>query len=443
MTRYIVITKPYAFDGESDIITMMFQAGLQRLHLRKPECLADDYKRVLDGIPKCYHNRIVTHDHFELVEEYGLAGVHLNSRNRTAPACLCSVSTSCHSIDELIEKKRDGYVRDDGSHGQYDYLTLSPIFDSISKQGYTSAFAEDTLMELYRQGVIDDRVWALGGITYEKIATVTEKYGFKGGLILGDAWRFDEKLPVVLTIAGSDTSAGAGIQQDLKTITNCKCYGATAITALTSQNTLGVQDVMPVPAEVVEKQMRSVFDDLSVKAVKIGMIPDINVAKVIVKVLLEERRCRLLPVVCDPVMISTSGRRLMSEECQEYVVRHLFPLCTLITPNIPEWESGLCHTDDCDTAFLVKGGHAAGNGMTDTLYIYKEGCEHRFTTDRIETGNLHGTGCTLSSAIACELAKGHSLVPAVKQAKEYITHAIEGGKNLHIGHGNGPLWYEM
>lgn len=444
--KYIIITQPFFFEDECERITMMFQSGMPRLHLRKPESSIEECRSLISAIPECYHERIILHDHFQLTNEFQLGGVHLNSRNYIAPASALSVSTSCHSVEELKEKKLNGYSRENGTRGQYNYLTLSPIFDSISKKGYQSAFSKEDITILHKQGIIDEHVWALGGITFEKLNLITEEYGFAGGMILGDAWtKCDTKysgMPIVLTIAGSDTSAGAGIQQDIKTMTNCGCYGTTVVTALTSQNTMGVQGVMPVPAEVVESQLRSVYADLRISAVKIGMIPDINVAQAIVKVLLEERQRSILPIVCDPVMISTSGTRLMSEECQQYIVEHLFPLCTLITPNLPEWNSGLCHSEGSTTAFLVKGGHADGNEMTDTLYIYKEGTKLQFTSPRILSTNLHGTGCTLSSAIACGLAKGLSLKNATSMGKEYITRAIEGGKDLHIGHGNGPLWYQ-
>lgn len=439
---YIVITQPWFFAGEAEAITLMFQAGLERLHLRKPESSAEECRWVLDSIPQCYHKRIVLHEHFELLGEYDLCGVHLNRRNPKAPEGWGGhVSVSCHSIDELAERKKENYA----------YLSLSPIFDSISKTGYNAAFAEEELKTAREEGIIDERVMALGGICHDNVDEALG-YGFGGVMVLGDAWRgnFVQKektktkresdLPVVLSIAGSDSSAGAGIQQDLKTMTNCGCYGATVITALTSQNTLGVQGVMAVPAEVVESQMRSVFDDMRVEAVKIGMIPNVDVARVIVKVLREERAKRTLPVVCDPIMLSTSGTRLMSEECIAFVHKELFPLCTLVTPNIPEHDYLLSHGLDIATNLLLKGGHAEGTEMTDTLFLHDEGWDVKFSSPRIETKNLHGTGCTLSSAIASHLARGCSLATAVERAKRYMDKAILGGRDLRIGKGNGPLF---
>lgn len=252
-------------------------------------------------------------------------------------------------------------------------------------------------------------------------------------------------MKTVLSIAGSDSSAGAGIQQDLKTITSLGCYGATVITAITSQNTLGVQDVMPVPASVVKSQIASVLSDLDVSAIKIGLIPNREVAEVIVETLKSSLPCGVTgwvcPVVYDPVMVSTSGRRLMDKGSLDYIIENLIPLCTLVTPNIPEHDvlmKSSCKVDN-SSAVLVKGGHADGGDMTDTLYL-PDGTVERFTSPRIETSNLHGTGCTLSSAIASYLAMGESITEAVRKAKQVIDKGISGGRNLRIGKGNGPLW---
>ena len=223
-------------------------------------------------------------------------------------------------------------------------------------------------------------------------------------------------MEIVLTIAGSDPSGGAGIQQDLKTITACGCYGATVITSITSQNTLGVQSAMAVPADVVASQLQSVLSDLQPAAIKIGMIPDSDVAAAIVH--------------------ATSGYALMAPDAIDYIAQHLFPLCTLITPNLPEADRIDVHS--LSAAYLIKGGHADSNMMTDILYM-PDGTTYEYTTPKIRSRNLHGTGCTLSSAIASYLALGHTLPDAVAQAKDYITSAILRSVDIHIGHGNGPL----
>lgn len=261
---------------------------------------------------------------------------------------------------------------------------------------------------------------------------------------------------IILTIAGSDTSAGAGIQQDLKTITAHGDYAATVITALTSQNTIGVQDVMPVPKDVVGSQLVSVFSDLDVRAIKIGQIPNAETAECISSCISEyfSDKGGKIPVVYDPVMISTSGRRLMSADSISTIKEKIFPLCTLITPNIPEAEhlSGITISSEEDIRqagiqlaslygvnILIKGGHAEGTKMTDRLFS-PQGVIEEFLSDKIESSNLHGTGCTLSSAIACHLSNGDTLSQAISKAKDFVSQAIAGGKDLCIGRGNGPLW---
>ena len=177
--RYIVITLPEFFDGEAQAITDKFEAGLEILHLRKPGSTVESMRALLDAIPARWHGRIVIHDHFELIKEYGLKGVHLSSRNPLPPTGWTGhVSTSCHSIDELARRKSEGYA----------YLSLSPIFDSVSKVGYKAAFTPEQLRQAAADGIIDSSVMALGGITRDNTQQAIE-YGFGGVMVLGDAWR--------------------------------------------------------------------------------------------------------------------------------------------------------------------------------------------------------------------------------------------------------------
>lgn len=261
-------------------------------------------------------------------------------------------------------------------------------------------------------------------------------------------------MEIVLSIAGSDPSGGAGIQQDIKVISALGGYASAVITALTVQNTMGVQSVTAVDAPVVEAQIHAVLTDLDVKAVKIGQIPNIGVAKAIVKELEFLRsEGRSVPVIYDPIMMSSSGHQFMDSECVAYVAENLFPLCTLVTPNLPEAEmlAGIGLTDvfaiksagtelvkKYGTAFLIKGGHASGTEMTDTLFT-TEGGTFRFTFQKVESSNLHGTGCTLSSAIATNMAKGYTLQQSTGYAKRFVYDAITRSVNLQIGHGHGPL----
>lgn len=440
-----IITLPYFFEDEAERITAKFQSGLRRLHLRKPDSTETEMRALLDTIPQVYHPRIVLHDHFSLTNDYNIGGVHLNSRNDTMPiGWNGSVSISCHSIEELETRKKDGCHDSKGYHRHFDYLSLSPIFDSVSKKNYHAVFSDQALEMARTCGIIDKRVFALGGVTRKHLNTI-KQMGFGGAMMLGDAWqdvtRKEDKtrLPITLTIAGSDTSAGAGIQQDMKTMTRLGCYAITVITAITSQNTMGVHGVMAVPAEVVENQLRAVFSDLRVEAIKIGMIPNYEVAHAIANVLEEELQLYPIPIVLDPIMKSTSGRRLMNEDCVSIIANRLFPLCTLVTPNLPEQQYMDDHGIKIQTNTLIKGGHAEGNEMTDYLFLHDENVTRHFTSPRIPSRNLHGTGCTLSSAITAQLAKGNDLTSAVQTAKHVLTNAIIGGATLNIGEGNGPL----
>lgn len=259
--------------------------------------------------------------------------------------------------------------------------------------------------------------------------------------------------PILLSIAGSDCSGGAGIQADIKTISALGGYAATVITAVTAQNTLGVQAVHPLPADIVRAQILSVMDDLQPAAVKIGMVHNAAIVQVIAQCL---QKYRPGFIVYDPVMISTSGRRLMTEETMLTIKEELFPLCTLITPNLSEASmlTGQSISTPAEmelaarllsrryhTAILIKGGHLQGNEMCDVLCTYPSTTCQLYTSSKIESSNLHGTGCTLSSAIATFLAYDHSLDEAVRRAKDYISTAIRNGSALNIGHGNGPLWH--
>lgn len=252
-----------------------------------------------------------------------------------------------------------------------------------------------------------------------------------------------------LTIAGSDPSGGAGIQADLKTFSALGVYGATAITAVTVQNTQSVKYVHKLPPQVVYDQIVAVMEDVTVDAVKIGMVNDAETLDAIVRALTAYRSKFL---VVDPVMVSTSGCALMQPDALAIMKERLLPMVDLVTPNLPEaWTLAGTDTSVDDAAqailrlgvkaLLIKGGHAEGNTKTDYLYIYKgEGVKRvEFTAETIDTPNTHGTGCTLSSAIAALLARGFGLEDAVRQAKEYLTEALKAGAGVHVGRGHGPV----
>jgi hydroxymethylpyrimidine/phosphomethylpyrimidine kinase len=257
-------------------------------------------------------------------------------------------------------------------------------------------------------------------------------------------------IPIALTIAGSDSSGGAGIQADLKTFAAFRVYGASVITALTAQNTQGVTGIHQVPADFVTAQIDAVFGDLDVKAVKIGMVSEPAVIEAIVAGL---GRWSPRHVVLDPVMVATSGDRLLAPDAIDALRTKLIPRAALITPNLPE-AAALLDEQIASTetqiesqgkrllamgasAVLIKGGH--GKGAESIDYLIRQAGIVALAAPRIATKNTHGTGCSLSSAIAAGLAKGDDLEAAVRSAKTWVTAAIAAADRLSVGHGHGPI----
>ena len=304
------------------------------------------------------------------------------------------------------------------------------------------------------------------------------------------------KIPTVLSIAGSDPSGGAGIQGDIKTIFAEGCYGMGVVTGLTVQNTLGVSDVMPVPTEFLYRQIDEVISDIKPEATKIGMIVSTEQVNVIVGLI---KRHGLENVIVDPVIAPTSGAAFASEEVMKSMIEKLFPLSTLVTPNLPEAKR-ICEIIECQNLqlkndsqmqyqaqvqskdisrikiqsqskpqsqteihgkaanlsapelacfigrscgcnVLIKGGHAEGSSATDYLWTASDenimGCTAEFKGDRVETTSSHGTGCALSSSIAANMAKGLTLEAAIDRGKEYVTTALKS--DMRIGTGNGSI----
>ncbi len=252
--------------------------------------------------------------------------------------------------------------------------------------------------------------------------------------------------PVVLTIAGSDSGGGAGIQADLKTITIHGCFGISAITALTAQNTVGVQDIFPVPTDFIRRQLTSLFDDFAIASAKTGMLHSPEIVRVVADTL---RPYPDLKLVCDPVMVAKSGDRLLEDDAIQSLKTELLPLTTVVTPNIPEaevlWGHSIHSEPDKERAceaihnmgaktVLLKGGHEGGDLCTDLFFDGES--FHRFTTQRYPTQNTHGTGCTTSAAIAANLALGKEILTAISDTKTYMDTAIHFA--LSIGHGHGP-----
>jgi hydroxymethylpyrimidine/phosphomethylpyrimidine kinase len=258
------------------------------------------------------------------------------------------------------------------------------------------------------------------------------------------------RYPRVLSIAGSDSGGGAGIQADLKTFAALGCFGMTAITALTAQNTLGVRSIHAVPLQILADQIDAVVEDIGADAVKIGMLHSADTVRTVAAAL---QRHALAKVVLDPVMIATSGAKLIDDPAIEVLVRELFPLAAVVTPNLDEAALLVGHPlrSEADmeaaarqllergaNAVLLKGGHLVGDVVSDLL-LAKGAQPLWMRAPRIASGNTHGTGCTLSSAIASHLALGANLVQAVEGGRAFVRGALQAGADVRTGAGSGPL----
>jgi hydroxymethylpyrimidine/phosphomethylpyrimidine kinase len=255
----------------------------------------------------------------------------------------------------------------------------------------------------------------------------------------------------VLTIAGSDSGGGAGIQADIKTISAMGCYATSAITAVTVQNTLGVKAVHPIPLDILEGQIDAVLSDIGTDAIKIGMLYSLEVVNIVANMI---EKYQVKNIVVDPVMVSTSGHRLIEENAIEVIQNRLMSLSRVITPNIPEAEILAGYKIESEKDFekvarllshnsgvsvLLKAGHLNGKYLVDYFYNAEDNTITKLPSRRIETPNTHGTGCTLSSALAAALARGEDLTTAALSAKKYIEQAIIYGAEYKIGNGYGPV----
>lgn len=259
----------------------------------------------------------------------------------------------------------------------------------------------------------------------------------------------------VLTIAGSDSGGGAGIQADIKTFESLGCYGTTAITAITAQNTLGVNNIFPVPDTILKQQIEAVISDFKPKVVKIGMLYNCENVLAVSSVLKHHPD---LQIIYDPVMIASTGKSLSQSGFIDVVKTHLFPICTLITPNLNEASAILNQkVDDLHNmeiaakqfielgvkGILIKGGHLKGKQLVNYYLSHNYDKGIKFETQRVESNNLHGTGCTLSSAIAAYLTQGYTMPESIEKAGIYVNQLIHLSKTIKAGSGNGPLLHYL
>lgn len=404
----------------------------------------------------CKGVKLIINDNVQIAKECGADGVHLGQND-----------VSCAKAREILGEK--AVI---GVSARTPELALKAQNDGADYIGVGAAFPTSTKQDAKHLGIeglrkvcksVDIPAVAIGGITAENVKELAYS-GVDGIAVVSavfaqeDVKKAAEVLRAesdkiarrdvrrVLTVAGSDSSGGAGIQADIKTITAHRMFAMSAVTALTAQNTTGVFGVLESTPEFLRQQLDAVFEDIRPDSVKIGMVSNCELIVTIAEAL---KKYEAENIVLDPVMVSTSGCRLISENAIEALVKRLFPLAAVITPNIPEAEL-LCGfeiktEDDAERAakalkemtggaVLIKGGHSV-NDASDFLYDGKSG--EWIRSERINNPNTHGTGCTLSSAIACSLADGCSVSQSVKNAKKYLEGAIKAG--LDLGKGSGPL----
>lgn len=453
---YLVSDRRWNKDGYLEDIKMALDHGVTCLQIREKNLSDEDFIQLVTDIQKFTEVPLIVNDNIHVAKACNAEGVHigqkdistLQARSILGKDKILGVSVS--TVDQAIQAEKDGA----------DYLGVGAMFTTQTKmdakpvelktlKAITEAVAipvvaiggitKDNISQLHRTGIYG--VAVISSILAEKdIKKATEVLVEKTNQLVHHSIR------KVLTIAGSDCSGGAGIQADLKTIAVHKCYGMSVITALTAQNTQGVYAIENLSLKFIENQMDAVFSDIRPEAIKIGMVA----SKDIITTLSESlKKHKASHIVVDPVMVSTSGSKLLEDHAIQALKEELMPLAEVITPNIYEAQlladMIIQTTDDMVEAakrisswypghILIKGGHLS-HVASDLLYSKQEATW--FSGQRIDNPNTHGTGCTLSSAIASNLAMGYNIKTSIKNSKDYITGAIKDG--LDFGKGRGPL----
>ncbi len=434
------------------------EGGVTCLQLREKNLKEDDFlKEALDVGELCrkYKVPFIVNDNVEIAAKTGADGVHVGQGDMDVSSVRKVlgedkiIGVSVETVEQAVIAEKNGA----------DYLGVGAVFPTSTKDDAYS-ISYEALKEICESvsipvvaigGICKDNVLKLKGSGVDGIAVVSAIFNSeditKSTRELKDlSLDLTNDMARALTIAGSDSSGGAGIQADLKTMAVHNVFGMSVITALTAQNTTGVQGILNISPDFVKEQLDSVFTDILPDAVKIGMVSDKEIINVIADKL---KYYNAKNIVLDPVMVSTSGSKLISDDAIETLKTNLMPLADLITPNVMEAEvlSGIKITDNESVieaareiskyytgAILIKGGHI-GEDASDMLYL--DGECFWIMGERIENTNTHGTGCTLSSAIACNLAKGYNMLDSIKNAKKYLSGAID--EMLDIGEGRGPL----
>ena len=479
LSLYLVTDRSLA--GGRDMSWIVHEAvagGVTMVQLREKDCstaefvaLARELKSALQplGIP------LIINDRIDVALAVDADGVHIGQSDmpyEMARALLGKnkiIGLSVETMDEVLA----------ANALDVDYIGISPVYATPTKTDTLAPFGLEGIEEVMR--LTRHRCVAIGGMNRatigEVIARGVEGVAVVSAIVAADSPRqasaelvgiiqdnrperlknncqfsiLNFQLKKVLTIAGSDSGGGAGIQADIKSISANGCFAMSAITAITAQNTLGVNAVEGLSVGIIEGQIDAVLSDIGADSVKIGMLHSKGVVHCVARML---RKYGIKNIVLDPVMVSTSGHRLIEESAIEVLESELIPMARIVTPNIPEAEILLGETiskqdelpeaarrlaERLGVSVLLKAGHLVNDELIDILYNNETGETIELSAPRVDTPNTHGTGCTLSSAIAAQLAKGLSVTEAVRAAKAYINATIIHGANYTIGHGHGPV----
>ena len=479
LSLYLVTDRPLS--GGRDMAWIVREAaagGVTMVQLREKECstaefiaLARQLKTALQplGIP------LIINDRVDVALAVDADGVHIGQSDmpyETARQLLGPdkiIGLSVETMEEVIAVNAL----------DVDYIGISPVYATPTKTDTLAPFGLEGIEEVMR--LSRHRCVAIGGMNRDTIGEVIAR-GVEGVAVVSaivaaespreaseelaaivrnhrsetseypeDSENLHSPIKKVLTIAGSDSGGGAGIQADIKSISANGCFATSAITAITAQNTLGVNAVEGLSIDIIEGQIDAVLSDIGADSIKIGMLHSSEVVQCVARML---RKYNIKDVVLDPVMVSTSGHRLIEESAIEVLKAELMPMARVITPNIPEAEILLGEAinkqgdlpaaarrlaEQYGVSVLLKAGHLVNDELIDIFYNHEIEEVVELSARRIDTRNTHGTGCTLSSAFAAQLAKGLSLTDAARAAKHYINEAIIYGANQEIGHGHGPV----
>ena len=482
LSLYLVTDRPLS--GGRDMAWIVREAaagGVSMVQLREKECstaefiaLARQLKTTLLplGIP------LIINDRVDVALAVNADGVHIGqsdmpydvARRLLGPDKI--IGLSVETMEEVIA----------ANALDVDYIGISPVYATPTKTDTLTPFGLEGIEEVMR--LSRHRCVAIGGMNRntigEVIARGVEGVAVVSAIVAAESPREASReladiirsyrpeasespecsensktnhspIKKVLTIAGSDSGGGAGIQADIKSISANGCFAASAITAITAQNTLGVNAVEGLSIDIIEGQIDAVLSDIGADSIKIGMLHSAEVVQCVARML---RKYNIKDVVLDPVMVSTSGHRLIEESAIEVLKAELMPMARVITPNIPEAEILLGEAinkqgdlpaaarrlaEQYGVSVLLKAGHLVNDELIDIFYNHETEEVVELSARRVDTRNTHGTGCTLSSAFAAQLAKGLSLTEAARAAKHYINEAIIYGANQEIGHGHGPV----